>query len=212
MLFLKEMNQWANTLTDWDCHFKAAQFSIINRLFTKQLLFSAISNSIASFSSFSCSPSSSSWRFDWSRSRRVTTSLENVAPTTSRVHNSSTSLLLSRTMWWESWQLGSGTASQVKHQKLRSQNEDTKLDDSNMKWFNLKITKIFCLSKGAECTLQSCLWADRWQLLRLAAGRPFCNWDRWHDPSHLVPFPVNGIEKVLRYDSRWQKWIKLFQW
>jgi len=29
-------------------------------------------------------------------------------------------LLLSRTMWWESWQLGSGTASQVKHQKLRN--------------------------------------------------------------------------------------------
>ena len=115
-LFLNEMKPW---FTNRDWLLIAAQFFTINRLCFKRLLFSAISNSTAF--TFSCSPSSSSWRFDWYRSRRVTTSLENVIPTRSRAHNSSTSLLLSRTMWRESWQLGSGTASQVKHQKLRNQ-------------------------------------------------------------------------------------------
>ena len=119
MLFLNEIKPWVN---NWDWLLIAAQFCIISRLFSKRLLFSDISNSTAF--TFSCSLSNSSWRLDWSRSRRVTTSLENVAPTRSRAHSSSTSLLLSRALWRESWQLGSGTALQVKHQKLRNQNSD----------------------------------------------------------------------------------------
>ena len=55
-LFLNEMKLWT---IDRDWLLIAAQFSVVNRLFSEQLLFSAISNSTGSFSSFPCRPSSS---------------------------------------------------------------------------------------------------------------------------------------------------------
>ena len=80
-------------------------------------------------------------------------------------------------------------------------------------WLNEQITRIFCLPKGAECTVQSCLWEDRWQLLCPEACRTFFNWDRWHDSTHLEPFPViGGIKRINKYKSSWQKWIKLFNY
>ena len=64
-----------------------------------------------------------------------------------------------------------------------------------MKWFQWKITRISCLWAAAECTAQSCSWVDRWQLLHLAAGRPFCTLDRWRYSSYFVPFPVDDRKK-----------------
>ena len=65
-------------------------------------------------------------------------------------------------------------------------------------WNCLKesIIKILCHWAAAECKVPSCWWADRWQLLRPATGRPFCTWGRWHDSYHLIPFPVDDRNNI----------------
>ena len=145
--------------------------------------------------------SSSIWKFNSSRSRRVTTSLENVAPTSSRAHSSSTSLLLSRTTWWESWQqLGSGKASQVKHQKLRN-----KVCIIRKRWIKYEIvwmnqspgSSVFEQLQNVQCKVgygqigvdsSSSQQLTSQILLHLGQMSP-----------NLVPFPVVGINWLVRF-------------
>jgi len=149
-LFLNELKPWVN---DEDWLLIVAQF-FINRFPSKQLLFSSISNSTAAFTLFSCSPSSSSWRFVWHRSRRVTRKCQPEAERT--VHP--------RPCFCPGQCGGNcGSLAQAQCHKSNTRNWEMKIrlletDDSiSMKLCEWIITKIFCLLAAAECKVQSCL-------------------------------------------------------
>ena len=63
-----------------------------------------------------------------------------------------------------------------------------------MLWINKSPrSSVFEQLQNAKCKVVG--GQNRWQLLHLAAGRPFCTWDMWRYSSYLVPFPVDEWNK-----------------
>ena len=142
----------------------------------KQLLFSSISN-LTAFT-FSCSSSSSSWRFD---------SIDTIHPCPCFCPG----------------QCGGnrGSLAQSQRHKSNTRNWEIKIGlirNRLCKYEIVCITQstgsyVFKQLQNAKCNVVH--GQIRWQLHHPAAGRPFCTWDRWRYSSYLVPFPVDEWNK-----------------